>query len=174
VVARTSCCSDQSKDDQTDHDQNLGAAEPKLELSEESNAEVVNCDDCSQEKRHIESRVCAWAIMLSCFIKPEPYDESRSNQIVRGGDYVFEPVIPTFKLLAGVAFGGVPSPLTKGKAKSRINEAMGEACEAGCERQPSSHLPLGFVSMNEGYGGFGAAQHTIALITAKQRTPIRA
>jgi hypothetical protein len=48
---------------------------------------------------------------------------------------------------------------------------MGEACEAGCERQPSSHLPLGFVSMNE---GFGAAQHTIALITAKQRTPIRA
>lgn len=40
---------------------------------------------------------------------------------------------------------------------------MGEACEAGCERQPSSHLPLGFVSMDE---GFGAGQHTIALITA--------
>jgi hypothetical protein len=101
VVARTSCCSDQSKDDQTDHDQNLGAAEPKLEFSEEPNAEVVNCDDCSQEKRYIESRVCAWAIMLSCLIKPEPYDESRSNQIVRGGDYVFEPVIPTFELSEG-------------------------------------------------------------------------
>ena len=126
-MARTSCCSDQSKDDQADHDQNLGAAEPKLELSEESNAKVVNCDDCSQEKRHIESWVCAWAIMLSCLIKPEPYDESRSNQIVRGGDYVFEPVIPTFELSAGCCVWRGPVPTHQGQSQEPDQRSDGRS-----------------------------------------------
>jgi hypothetical protein len=54
-------------------------------------------------------------------------------------------------------------PSTKSKAKRWVNEAVRKSCEARSQRQPSSHLSLGAVSMEK---GFWAEQQTIALMTA--------
>jgi hypothetical protein len=76
VVACTSCCRDQGKNDKADHDQNLSTAEPELELSEEPNAEIVDSDNGSQEKRHKAGGPCSGVTMLSCFVEPELDDEN--------------------------------------------------------------------------------------------------
>lgn len=63
VVTCTAGCTHKSKYYKTDHNQDLRTAEPELKLSEEANAEVVDCDDYSQKNRDIKSGVCSWGAM---------------------------------------------------------------------------------------------------------------
>ena len=70
MVRSTPSCNNQGENDKANHDQNFGTAEPEFELSEQPDAEIVDCDDGGQEKSYVDSRACSCAITFSCFVKP--------------------------------------------------------------------------------------------------------
>ena len=76
VVAHSSCCGDQGKQDQPNHDQHLGTAEPEFKFSEETNAPIINGDNCNQEKGHVKRRVSSWAVVMPILVEPESDDEN--------------------------------------------------------------------------------------------------
>jgi len=49
MVRPASYCNHQGKDHKTEDNEDLYAAEPEFELSKESNAEIVDGDDCDEE-----------------------------------------------------------------------------------------------------------------------------
>jgi hypothetical protein len=55
------CSNDKCENDQANDDQNLHTGEPELEFSEDTNAEVIDRNNRSEEKRHVQRRMTCWA-----------------------------------------------------------------------------------------------------------------
>ncbi len=69
LVRSASSSQDKSEDYEPKHDQDFGAGQPKFKLSEESDAEVVDGDDCGEDYCYIDSSICTRAIVIS-FVEP--------------------------------------------------------------------------------------------------------
>jgi hypothetical protein len=97
MIGSSSTCDDHGENNKTEKDENFDAREPKLEFSEEGNAEVIDGDDCYQEYCDIQRWTRPWPIIVD-LVEPKLDYECRRNEVIRSRNNVFQPVIPTCKL----------------------------------------------------------------------------
>ena len=109
---------------------------PELELSEETNAKVIDAYDRNQEDCDEDARVHCITIY------PVLNNEGRGCELVGSYDNIFEPVSDHTSLAMSRRGSAsyVNLRVTQGKTKRRINESNGISSKSTCNRKPCSHF----------------------------------
>lgn len=82
----TAECQDEGQEDQSDNNDDLQAAEPEFEFTEEFDAEVVDADDHNEEDSDEYTRVH----FVRCY--PILDDQRGSRELIGSNNNVLEPV----------------------------------------------------------------------------------